>query len=140
MLTIIEAEIDVNGTVTLLEPLTLTQKSRAIITLLENGQGPKPLPTEEETRVAEARFARWIGAVNSGNPRSADNEQIDADLAREYASESAPFQRTPLDTRERRAALDELMRFAGAVSSGNPRAADNEAIDADLAREYGNEI
>lgn len=33
---------------------------------------------------AEKRFARWIGAVSSGNPRSADNEQIDADLAEEY--------------------------------------------------------
>jgi hypothetical protein len=37
--------------------------------------------TDEE---AEKRFARWIGAANSGNPRSADNEQIDADLAKEY--------------------------------------------------------
>ena len=140
MLTTLEAEVDVNGTVTLLEPLMLTTKSRAIVTLLENGYEAKPLPTEEDVRAAEARFARWIGAVNSGNPRSADNEQIDADLARDYANGSAPLQRMPLDTRERRAALDELMRFAGAVSSGNPRAADNEAIDADLAREYGNEI
>ena len=137
MLTTIEAEIDVNGAVTLLEPLTLTRKSRAIVTLLENGQEPKPLPTEEETRVAEARFARWIGAVNSGNPHSADNEQLDADLAQAYANHRLPPQRTPLGARERRAALDELLRYAGAVSSGNPRAADNEAIDADLAREYG---
>lgn len=35
-------------------------------------------------RAAEERFARHIGAVNSGDPNSADNERIDADLAREY--------------------------------------------------------
>lgn len=36
-------------------------------------------------RAAEERFNRWIGAFNSGNPHSADNEGIDADLARAYA-------------------------------------------------------
>ena len=38
----------------------------------------------EDAQIAEERFMRWVGAVNSGNPRSADNEQIDADLAAEY--------------------------------------------------------
>lgn len=38
----------------------------------------------EQARLAEERFARWIGAGNSGNPRSGDNEQIDIDLAKEY--------------------------------------------------------
>ena len=37
----------------------------------------------ENAESAEERFSRWIGAVNSGNSRSADNEQIDADLVRE---------------------------------------------------------
>lgn len=40
----------------------------------------------EAAQIAEARFARHIGAVNSGDPRSADNDRIDADLAREYGS------------------------------------------------------
>jgi hypothetical protein len=31
----------------------------------------------------------------------------------------------------------DIRRFFGSVSSGDPRAADNERIDADLAREYG---
>jgi len=84
MLTTIEAIVDVNGTVTLLEPVSLNKRSRAIVTLLESAEvADKPL-TEEEERIAEERFSRWIGAVNSGNPHSADNEQIDADLAREY--------------------------------------------------------
>lgn len=86
MLTTIEAEIDVNGTVTLLEPITLTRKSRAIVTVLEHGNGATKQMSEEEARLAEERFAQWIGAWNSGNPNSADNEQIDADLAREYGA------------------------------------------------------
>jgi hypothetical protein len=36
-------------------------------------------------------------------------------------------------------AWDRLRRHAGAVSGGDPRASDNERIDADLAREYGND-
>ena len=31
------------------------------------------------------------------------------------------------------------MQHAGAVSSGNPRCADNEQIDLDLARAYNND-
>lgn len=34
----------------------------------------------------EQRFARWIGSVSLGRPTGADNDSIDADLAREYAS------------------------------------------------------
>ncbi|MCG3144538.1 MAG: hypothetical protein HONDAALG_01968 [Gammaproteobacteria bacterium] len=48
--------------------------------------------------------------------------------------------RRPLSEEQRKAALDELMLHAGAVSSGNPRSADNEQIDADLAREYGKDL
>jgi hypothetical protein len=40
----------------------------------------------DAARAAEARFARHLGAVKSGDPRSADNDRIDADLAREYGS------------------------------------------------------
>ena len=49
---------------------------------------PKTANNNSETaEIAEERFSRWIGAVNSGNPRSADNEQIDADLAKEYGKD-----------------------------------------------------
>lgn len=41
---------------------------------------------------------------------------------------------------EKTDALNELMKFAGAVNSGNPRSADNEQIDADLAKEYGKDL
>ncbi|MBI1766463.1 MAG: hypothetical protein HYR56_34075 [Acidobacteria bacterium] len=48
--------------------------------------------------------------------------------------------RPPLSEEQRQAALAGLMQHAGAVSSGNPRAGDNEQIDADLAREYGKDL
>lgn len=86
MLTTIEAEIDVNGNVTLLEPIKLRKKSRAIVTLLESDNVATQPLSDEEKRLAEERLLRHVGAVNSGNPRSADNEQIDADLAREYGA------------------------------------------------------
>ncbi len=86
MLTTIEAEIDVNGNVTLLEPLRLKKKSRAIVTLLESDDVRMKTLSDEEKRLAEERFARWIGAWDSGDPNSADNERIDADLAREYGA------------------------------------------------------
>lgn len=44
----------------------------------------KPL-TESEKQAARERFRRMIGAVHLGYPLGADNESIDADLAREYA-------------------------------------------------------
>jgi hypothetical protein len=86
MLTTIEAEIDVNGNVTLLEPIRLSRKIRAIVTLLESDNVTRKPLSEEEKRLAEERFARWIGAWDSGDPNSADNERIDADLAREYGA------------------------------------------------------
>ena len=47
-------------------------------------------------------------------------------------------QRPVLSEEEKEAAMAELMAFAGCVNSGNPNAADNEAIDSDLARTHGN--
>jgi hypothetical protein len=49
-------------------------------------------------------------------------------------------ERQPLSKDQRKVALDDLLRHAGAVSSGNHRSADNERIDADLAREYGKDL
>jgi hypothetical protein len=41
--------------------------------------------TAGEQQAARARFERHFGEVDLGNATGADNEQIDADLAREYA-------------------------------------------------------
>ncbi|MGI8468845.1 MAG: hypothetical protein ACR2N3_10360 [Pyrinomonadaceae bacterium] len=45
-----------------------------------------------------------------------------------------------LSDEERRRALENLMKHAGAAQSGNPNGGDNEQIDADLAREYGRDL
>lgn len=41
--------------------------------------------SEDALRQARAELAHFAGAVSSGDPNSADNERIDADLARSYA-------------------------------------------------------
>ncbi|HIE30397.1 TPA: hypothetical protein EYP66_24315 [Candidatus Poribacteria bacterium] len=46
-------------------------------------------------------------------------------------------QRPVLSKKEKETAMAELMAFAGCVNSGDANAADNERIDADLARAYG---
>ncbi len=84
MLTTIEAEIDVNGNVKFLEPLKITKKSRAIVTLLDDETVKRRPVSEAEARLAEERFARHFGAISSGDSKSANNEKIDADLIRAY--------------------------------------------------------
>jgi hypothetical protein len=49
-------------------------------------QKPRPQVSEAERAVAWARLMRHAGAGRSGDPRSADNDRIDADLAEEYGS------------------------------------------------------
>ncbi|MCS6863309.1 MAG: hypothetical protein NZT92_23625 [Abditibacteriales bacterium] len=50
-------------------------------------QRRRPQLTEEERQAARERFRRrHAGAVNLGYATGADNESIDADLAREYGS------------------------------------------------------
>lgn len=46
----------------------------------------RPPLNDAERRVALEQLMHYAGAVDSGDSRSADNERIDRDLAREYAS------------------------------------------------------
>ena len=84
MLTTVEVEVDVNGSVTLLEPLRLNKKSRAILTVLNGEADANGVVGAQERQAALADITQFFGAVNSGDPRSADNERIEADLARAY--------------------------------------------------------
>ena len=59
-------------------------------------------------------------------------------VALEYLARRAAERRPPLSDEDRRAARERFFRYAGAVNSGDPDSADNERIDADLAREYAN--
>jgi LPS sulfotransferase NodH len=54
--------------------------------LAEHEPKPRPNLTEEESKAAWERLLRHAGSVETGDPHSADNERIDADLAREYAN------------------------------------------------------
>jgi hypothetical protein len=57
------------------------------------------------------------------------------ELAAEWIERNGPRPPRRPDDPARNAALEQLRRHAGAVDSGDPRSADNAAIDADLARE-----
>lgn len=57
-----------------------------ILPLDENGDSPNTLSDEEHRRALE-NLMKHAGAVQSGNPNGGDNEQIDADLAREYGKD-----------------------------------------------------
>ncbi|MGH9834635.1 MAG: hypothetical protein ACREBD_01695 [Blastocatellia bacterium] len=59
------------------------------------------------------------------------------ELAAEWVAKYSPKLRPQLSEEERKTAMDRLLRHAGAASLGYATGADNESIDADLAREYG---
>ena len=61
------------------------------------------------------------------------SEELVTEWLARYGSQSTP----PLSEEERKAAWERLQRHCGAVSLGHATGADNESIDADLAREYG---
>jgi hypothetical protein len=54
--------------------------------MLKYGPKPRPKLTEEEARATWERLMRHMGAQHLGYATGADNEGIDADLAREYSS------------------------------------------------------
>ena len=64
------------------------RSAEEIIAEFRTQVAPKPRArlTEEEWETARQRLLNYAGAASSGNPHSADNERIDEDLAREYAS------------------------------------------------------
>lgn len=66
MLTTIEAEIDVNGKVTFLEPLKINRKSRAIITLLDENAPKKsaarPTKNADAGKDVKGQQLEWLKA------------------------------------------------------------------------------
>jgi hypothetical protein len=58
-------------------------------------------------------------------------------VAWEYLTRRAAERRPKLSEAERQAAHERFRRHIGAASLGHPTGADNESIDRDLAREYG---
>ena len=58
-------------------------------------------------------------------------------VALEYLARHWPKQPPDFNDSAVRAARERLLRHFGAVESGDPRSGDNERIDVDLEREYG---
>lgn len=71
MLTTIEAEIDVNGNVRLLEPIKLSRKSRAIVTVLDE----KP-----EIRKPQNLIAELLNRPEFANRKSYSAEEIETQI------------------------------------------------------------
>jgi hypothetical protein len=68
-------------------PLPLQDRLRLAALILDEITTPeREQMSPDDARQAEERFARHIGSVGLGYPTGADNESIDADLAREYAA------------------------------------------------------
>jgi len=72
MLTTVEAEIDVNGNVRLLEPLSLDKKSRAIVTILEEKNG--------ESKSNGNKVLELLRSPEFANRKSYSDEEIEAQI------------------------------------------------------------
>lgn len=81
MLTTIEAEIDVNENIRLLEPVKVSRKSRALVTIFNNETVEESVSAEPDRKGDIRKFS---GMYKNGDPTGSDNEKIDADLARAY--------------------------------------------------------
>ncbi|HQU92305.1 MAG TPA: hypothetical protein PLK77_08410 [Pyrinomonadaceae bacterium] len=80
MLTQVEAEVGVDGSVVLLEPLRLKRRSRAIVTIIDEGENTKrsDMPKERDG------LREMFGSISLGRSIGLNNDEIDADLAKEY--------------------------------------------------------
>lgn len=74
MLQTVEAEVDVDGKVKLLEPLRVTKKTRAIITLLEEANG------KQERKGSSSQIIELLNRPEFANRKSYSVKEIDAQI------------------------------------------------------------
>jgi len=74
MLQTVEAEIDINGNIHLLEPLKITKPSRALVTLLDNGDSSL---TQKGRAESVLEFLRNNRLPDSARP---SEEEIEAQI------------------------------------------------------------
>ena len=74
MLTTVEAEVDVGGNVRLLEPVEVKQTTRAIVTLLENGNG------EKSEKGNAQKMLEFLQSNRFKNRKSYSAEEIEAQI------------------------------------------------------------
>lgn len=93
----------------------------------------EPGPDGEPLTSAEAQRYFWAAAERM----SAQIGQPPRAILAQWHADMQMLKHRQITDAERQAALAALRRFSGAVDSGDVHSADNERIDADLAREYG---
>lgn len=75
MLQTVEAEIDVDGKIELLEPVRVTRKTRAIVTLLEEKNGEK-----QEEKGNSEKILEFLRSPEFANRKSYSAEEIEAQI------------------------------------------------------------
>ncbi len=76
MLKTVEAEIDVDGNVVLLEPVRVKKRTRAIVTLLEETNGE----AREERRGNSKKLLELLKSPEFANRKSYSAEEIEAQI------------------------------------------------------------
>ncbi len=76
MLQTVEAEIDVDGKVELLEPVRVTRKTRAIVTVLEE----KNIGQNQEERGNSKKILELLKSPEFANRKSYSAEEIEAQI------------------------------------------------------------
>lgn len=74
MIQTVEAEIDVNGNIRLLEPLRITRKMRAIVTVLEDSNG------NQENKGNSKQLLELLKSPEFANRKSYSAEEIEAQI------------------------------------------------------------
>ena len=75
MLQTVEAEIDINGNIKLLEPVRVTKRTRAIVTLLEESNG-----NEQEIKGNSKEILKLLRSPEFANRKSYSAEEIEAQI------------------------------------------------------------
>lgn len=75
MLQTVEAEIDVDGKIELLEPVRVTRKTRAIVTVLEETNGEEP-----EEKGNSKKLLELLKSPEFANRKSYSAEEIEAQI------------------------------------------------------------
>lgn len=75
MLQTVEAEIDVDGKIELLEPVRVTKRTRAIVTLLE-----ETIDEKEERKGNSKEISELLKSPEFANRKSYPAEQIEAQI------------------------------------------------------------
>lgn len=95
-------------------------------------QRPPPPPTAADPLIDDVRAVRRDLSERYGN----DPERLAASLRQVGDEYRRRIAQGPPVSGDASDAGDRLRRFAGSVNGGDPRSADNDRIDADLARAY----